>query len=97
MVRLRKSWIASAEKNFAQRLAEKLLRAPAEMGFDVGRCPRNHPVGGECDQEADGLDGAQDMDGLAVAIRKIDALNRLVHPKLQNLPWVRDRFVPAPS
>src|SRR3546814_1471209 len=49
-----------------------LFGRKADMVGAVGRHARHQPVGGQRDQEAEGLDRAGDMDRLPVAIGEVD-------------------------
>ena len=56
-----------------ERTPDQLVRLRIEKLADVARDPRDHPVGGQGDQEPDRLDGTEDVNWFAVAIGEIDA------------------------
>ncbi len=66
-------------KEVGQRIANQVRGFHAEEGADVERSARDDPVGADCDEEADGLDGAQDVNGFSVAIRQVDRGTGISH------------------
>ena len=55
-----------------QGLADQFVRCPPDEVGDVRRHPGDDPVGRQREQETDGLDAAQDVNGFTVAVGKID-------------------------